>query len=187
MEKIDAVNAELIDKKPRPKKFWGLRIAAVAAAAGLIALTIYIQGVRGFHKKRLEAARSKYDEVYHKVSLVENAKKQRIDFFRNRFFIDFPVKYSYSSADFIRRLSLIAAAGIKLSNIELTPAGQNVGFSIDGSASSIDNMNQETAFLRFFQRIENFEDAILVGFKKNSNVIPGKALYFTITGEIIAE
>lgn len=187
MEKIDAVNSRLIEKEPRPKKFWGLRIAAAVVIAGLIALTIYIQGVRGFHKEQLDAAKSKYNDVYHKVTLVENAKKQRIDFFRNRFLIDFPLKYSFSSADFIRRLSLVVAAGIKLSHIELKPMGQNVGFSIDGSASAAGNMNPETTFLRFFQDIENFEDAILVSFKKNTTITPGREQYFTITGEIIVE
>jgi len=174
-----------ITNADKAKKFRGLRAAAVVVIVILTAGTIYIRGVKGLHKEELDKAKADYHSLNQRVSRIEETKRQRIEFYKNRLMVDSPFRYSFVSADFIRRISLISSSGIELSKIEITPAAQNLRFSIAGRVTPEENTgNMEVNFNRFFKRVKDFCDVILTTSKKNPVDTPRQGFFFTIAGEI---
>jgi len=175
---------EVSGEPQRKKKFWGLRIFSGLVILMMIGGVIYFQDVKNTHQKELDNAKADYRAIKEKVSRVENIKQKRIDFFKNRLLADLPAKYFFVSADFIRRLSLIAAPGITLSGIEITPGRHSVRFSIAGSVTRTNQTIMESRFFRFKQAIEAFDDVMLVSGQKKREETAGRGLDFTIEGEI---
>ena len=168
----------------RVKKFWGLRIFTGLIIFGMITGAIYFQGVKNTHQKELDKAKANYQALKENVLRVENIKKKRIDFFKDRLLTDLPFQYSFMSADFIRRLSLVAAPGISLSSLKIEPKVQGILFFIEGNVEKGNKIVMDSRFFRFRQAIEAFADVILVTGQKKQEDAPDKGLTFTIEGEI---
>jgi hypothetical protein len=188
MTKKNAANAGIPEQTISPKKFWGLRTAAVVVIAILTAAAIYIRGVKSFHREKLEKIKAEYNTLSQKVTAIEETKRQRIEFYKNRLLVDSPFKYAFVSADFIRRISLIRSTAIELSAIEIKPAAQNLRFSIAGRVTPAENtFAMEMTFERFFNHVKDFYDVILATSEKKPADNPRQGFFFTIAGEIEAQ
>lgn len=187
-----------------PKPFLGLAISAVIIAAVLTAGILYFQNIKESYKKKIENLRDTYQDLNRDASVIEETKRQRINFYKRRHYLDFPLKYSYAAADFIRRLSLIVPGKIKLIEVEINSADQSFTFLLYGKIKSDNNIKTKSKFLEFYRELEQFEDLIHIK-SSNLKVKPGEnksgthktkspvktgskdkqtELYFTINGEI---
>ncbi|MCK5058214.1 MAG: hypothetical protein KAT34_16295 [Candidatus Aminicenantes bacterium] len=166
------------------KKFRGLRAAVVVVIIILTAGAIYIRGVKHFHKEELDKVKAEYQTFDQRVSRIEETKRQRIEFYKNRLLIDFPFKYSFTSSDFIRRIGLTRSGGIELSKIEIKPNGHSVHFSIAGNIEKGNKIVMESRFFRFKRAVEAFDDVILITGQKKPEDTSEKGLNFTLEGEI---
>jgi hypothetical protein len=184
MKKRNHEVSGLPGERVRHKKFRGLRIFTGIVIAAMTAGAIYFQGVKNSHKKELDKTMANYHAIKENVSRVEKVKQQRIVFFKNRLLTDFPMQYSFVSANFIRRLSLIDSPGINLANIEIIPQGQGILFSIAGNVEKGNKIAMESKFSRFKSAVEAFDDIFLISSEKKQGESSEKGPAFTIIGEI---
>ena len=182
-------------EKPEPLelRLKGLAIFAAIIAAILIVSTFYFQNIKSSYEKKIENIRETYLSLSKNADVIEETKRLRADFYKHRHYLDFPLKYSYSAANFVRKLSLIAAEAIELIEIEINPVNQGLTFSLRGQIKADNNIEARSKFLEFYQALKQFEDILHIESSK-VNVKPGKKkpgtgekqveLYFTINGEV---
>jgi shikimate kinase len=103
---------------------------------------------------------------------MEETKQRRVEYFRNRFFANYPSRYSYGAADFMRRLSLIDARGVELGKLEIIPRGQDISFNLNVSVTAANDSHAQGIFSRFYQALKNFEDIIEINFATASASTP---------------
>jgi len=171
----------------------GLTIFAVIIAAILIVSTFYFQNIKGSYKKKIENTRATYLSLSKNADSIEETKNLRADFYKHRHYLDFPLKYSYSAANFVRKLSLITAEAIKLIKIEINPVNQGLTFSLRGQIKAANKIEARSKFLQYYQALKRFEDILHMESSK-VKVKPGEKkpgqgdkqvkLYFTVKGEI---
>jgi hypothetical protein len=175
------------------RRLKGLTISAAIIAAILIGSTFYFQNIKGSYEKKMESIRETYLSLSKNAEVIEETKKLRADFYKRRHYLDFPLKYSYSAANFVRELSLIAAAAIELIEIEIDPVDQGLTFSLRGQIKAGNIIDARSKSREFFQALEQFEDILHIEPSKvNSRPAekktgPGKKpveFYFTIDGEV---
>lgn len=179
--------------EPLRRRSKGLAISAAIIAAILIGSTFYFQNIKGSYEKKIENIRETYHSLNKNAEVIEETKKLRADFYKHRHYLDFPLKYSYSAANFVRKLSLITAEAIELIKIEIKPVDQGLTFSLRGRIKVNDNTETRLMFLKFYQAMKQFEDILHIESSK-VNVQPGEkkpgpegkrvGLYFTINGEL---
>jgi len=199
---------EFTEKERLPRRLVGLGISTAVIASILIAGTVYFVGIKGSYRQDIKGTQKTFQSLSRDAGLIENTRHQRVDYFKKSFFAEFPPRYSYSAADFIRRLSLITAEDIRLGKLEIKPRGQDFSFVLTGSIASGDNIAALGAFNRFFRKLKEFEDMVEINFstiKINAGVNPGGRpaagrnrdegtetqnqveLFFTVNGEIELE
>lgn len=199
---------EFTEKERLPRRLVGLGISAAVIAAILIAATVYFEGIKGSYRQDIEGTQKTFQSLSRDADLIEKTRHRRVDYFKKSFFAEFPPRYSYSAANFIRRLSLITAEDIRLGKLEIKPRGQDFSFVLTGSIPSGDNISALGAFNRFFRRLKEFEDMVDVNFstiKVNAGNSPARRtasgrnrdegpetqnqveLFFTVNGEIELE
>ncbi len=182
-------------EKSEPLKRYpkGLIISAAIIAAILIGSTFYFQNIKGSYEKKMESIRETYLSLSKNAEVIEETKKLRADFYKRRHYLDFPLKYSYSAANFVRKLSLIDAAAIELSEIEIDPVDQGLTFSLRGQIKAVNKIDARLKFREFYQAVEQFEEIIHIessklkarpGEKKPSLGKKPVEFYFTINGEV---
>ncbi len=178
---------ELLKRYPK-----GLIIAGAIIAAILIGSTFYFQNIKGSYEKKMESIRETYLSLSKNADVIKETKKLRADFYKRRHYLDFPLKYSYSAANFVRKLSLIDAAAIELSEIEIDPVDQGLTFSLRGQIKAVNIIEARSKFREFYQAVEQFEEIIHIESSKlkarpgEKKPGPGKKpveFYFTINGE----
>ena len=112
---------------------------------------------------------------------------------KHRHYLDFPLKYSFSAANFVRKLSLIATEAVKLIEIEINPVSQGLTFSLRGLIKAVNNIEARAKFLQYYQALKRFEDILHMesskvkvkpGEKKHGKRDKQVKLYFTVKGEI---
>jgi hypothetical protein len=193
-------------KKPKPleQRLKGLAISAAIIAMILIGSTFYFQNIKGSYEKKIENIRETYLSLSKNADVIEETKRLRADFYKRRHYLDFPLKYSYSAANFFRKLSLIAAEAIELIEIETNPVNQSLTFLLTGRVKADNNIEARSKFLEFYQALKQFEDILHIE-SSQVNVKPGEKkpgtakkrrpgkpgpgekqveLYFTINGEV---
>jgi hypothetical protein len=153
-------------KERLPRRLAGLGISAAVIGAVLIGSAIWLGKVKGSYTQDIEGTRKTYDSLSENAGVIDTTRRQRADYFRKRSFADSPPRYSYGTSDFIRRLSLIAAQGIKLVELQIQPlsGGQDFSFTLNGSITADDNINARVKFLRFYQELKTFEDVMQITF-----------------------
>jgi hypothetical protein len=176
--------------KRRPK---GLAISAGIIAAILIGSTFYFQNIKGTYENKIENIRETYLSLSKNADVIEETKRLRVDFYKHRHYLDFPLKYSFSTANFVRRLSLIAAKEIELIEVEINPVIQGLTFSLRGQIKANNKIEARLKYLEFYQALKQFEDILHVESPK-VKVKPGEKkygpgekqvkFYFTIKGEV---
>lgn len=199
---------EFTEKERLPRRLVGLGISTAVIVSILIAGTVYFEGIKGSYRQDIQGTQKTFQSLSRNAGMIESTKLQRVDYFKKSFFADFPPRYSYSAANFIRRLSLITGEDIRLRKLEIKPRGQDFSFVLTGSIASGDNIAALGTFNRFFRELKEFEDMIDVSFstlKVNAGNNPGGRpasgrnrdegtetrdqveLYFTVNGEIELE
>jgi hypothetical protein len=180
-------------REERPPRRWvGLGISAAVIGALLIAGTIWVEKIKGSYTQAIEDTHKSYASLSNNAKIIENTKQQRADYFRKRLFADFPSRYSYGTADFIRRLSLIAAQGIELTELQIQPlsGGQDFSFTLNGSITADDNINARAKFLRFYLALKTFEDMMQITYSNTREKGASTAsrqttkLFFEINGQV---
>lgn len=165
---------EFTEKERLPRRMLGLGISAAVIIAILIAGTFYFEGVKSSYRQDIEGTQKTYLSLSQNAAQIESTRRQRIDYYKKSFFADVPPRYSYSAANFIRRLSLITPEEISLGKMEIKPRGEDFSFILTGSIASSDNIAALGSFNRFFQDLKAFEDMIEVNFS-TIKVNPGDA------------
>ncbi|MCP5103644.1 MAG: hypothetical protein GY950_09710 [bacterium] len=205
---------EFTEKENLPRRLLGLTVSAVVIGSILVAGAFWLEKVKGSYKQDIEGTRKTFLSLSKNAALIESTRQLRAGYFRKRFFADFPPRYSYGAANFVRRLSLVTPDGVKLGKLELNPtaAGQAFSFALNGSIIADDNIGAQAAFLRFYQQLKDFEDMVQISFStikvkagdavkaapSRQTVTPGGAetpkaeenqveLFFTINGEVELE
>ena len=164
---LDLFPTEYKERARRPARLIVMGVAAVILIGALIVGTVYFENIKAGYKEDIKKIQKTYDELTVNASSISRTKQQRAEYFTRRFYIDFPVKYSYSAADFIRRLSLVTTSEVELVHLEVMPGNQSFTFKLDGRIKAEDNIRAQSRFLRFYQRIKVFENMIDA---KSSNV-----------------
>ncbi len=172
----------LSGKERRPKRFLGIKIFAGFLAAVLIGVTIYVEGVKKTYGKEVDKVKDNYLRLSQNISLIENLKEKRANFFKNHFLLDFPLKYSFAAANFARRLSLIASPGLRLLDLDIQPKGQTFTFLLKARVrvKGGEKTDMQPKFLVFFQELESFADMVHVSYT-------AEGFDFTIEGEVELE
>lgn len=165
---------EFTERERLPRRLVGLGISTTVIVAILIAGTFYFEGIKRSYRQDIEGTQKTYLSLSRNAAQIESTRRQRIDYYKKSFFADVPPRYSYSAANFIRRLSLITPEEIGLGKLEIKPQGQDFSFVLTGSIASEDNSAALTSFNRFFQDLKSFEDMIEVNFS-TIKVNPGDA------------
>ena len=184
-----------------PRRLLGLGISTAVIVSILMAGIVYFEGIKGSYRQDIQGVQKTFRSLSRNAGIIENTKLQRVDYFKKSLFADFPPRYSYSAANFIRRLSLITGEDIRLGKLEIKPGGQDFSFVLTGSIASVDNIAALGIFNRFSRELKEFEDMIEVSFsttKVNAGNTPGNRpaaartreqveLVFTVNGEIDLE
>jgi hypothetical protein len=187
----------------------GLTISAAIIGAILVGSTIYFEGIKGSYRHDIGRLEGTYQSMSRNADIILDTKKKRADFYKRRYYIDFPIQYSYSAANLIRKLSLIADDRLELLKIEINPTNQTFKFKLDGRIEAGNQIRAQSRFLEFYQKLKEFDDIIQVTSSRavvnkaenqerlESNKAPGAAapdssrreviLYFTVNGEIEPE
>jgi len=183
------------NKQPEPPKRYpkGLAISAAIIVAILIGSTVYFQNIKGSYEKKIENTRETYISLSKNADAIEETKRLRADFYKQRHYLDFPLEYSFTAADFVRELGLTAAAAIELLEVDIDPVIQGLTFSLKGQIKAGDNIEARSKFREFYQALRQFENMLHID-SSRVNAKPGEKkpapgekqvrLYFTIDGEL---
>ena len=201
---LDLLPEEYKEKSQLPTRLIGLGISAAVIAVILIGSTIHFQNIKGSYEKDIRDLSQTYLSMNKNAGIMEETRQKRADFYKRRYYIDYPLKYSYTAANFVRRLTLIPTEGIDLTEIEINPASQSLTFLLHGKIKADNTIVAQSKFLDFYRELKQFEDIIRIE-SSNVNVNPGEnrpgmpgkrksadaeaeekhvELYFTINGEI---
>ncbi|UCH94343.1 MAG: hypothetical protein JSV88_29305 [Candidatus Aminicenantes bacterium] len=192
------------EKARKPKRLIGLGIFTAVILAILTAATLYFQNIKDSYIKDTKKINQTYLWLSENAAAIEETKKQRADYYKRRYYLDFPLKYSYSAANFVRRLSLIATKEIELIEIEINPAVESLTFLLKGRIKADNNIETRAKFMEFFRELKQFEDILHIESSKvkvnpgeikpgmpqkrtSNQSVPGQKkveLYFTIKGEV---
>jgi len=170
---LDLLPDEYKEKSLLPSRLIGLGISAAIIAVILIGSTIHFQNIKGSYEKDIKNIEDTYLSLNKNAELMIKTKQQRADFYKRRYYIDFPLKYSYASANFVRRLTLITAPPVELVEIEINPATHSLTFILRGKIKSGNNIEAQSRFLDFYQELKKFQDIIYIE-SSNVNVNPGE-------------
>jgi hypothetical protein len=182
-------------KTRRPRRLLGLSISAAIIAAILTGSTLYFENIKHSYEKNLENIRKTYLDLSKNAAVIEKTKRQRADFYKRRYYIDFPLEYSFAAANFVRQLSLLAMEKIELEGIEINPANQSFTFLLSGRIKAGSNIEARSKFRRFYQGLKQWEDLLRIespAVKVNPRQTkpglsprqPDVELHFTIEGEV---
>jgi hypothetical protein len=152
----------------------GLWIFAAVIAIILTGSTYWLEKVKSSYRQDFERTQNTYLTLSQNEAAMEETKQRRVEYFRNCFFADYPSRYSYGAADFMRRLSLIDARdtrGVELVKLEIIPRGQDLAFNLNVGVTANNNSRAQAIFSRFYQALQNFEDMIEINFSTD-NVNP---------------
>jgi hypothetical protein len=173
-------------KTKRPGRFIVTGIFAVIITAALTAGAFHFERIKNTYKQKIAKVEKTYVPLSKNAALTEDTKKKRADFYKRRFYIDFPLQYSYAAAKFIRETTLIAAREIQFSEIDIQPGNQTFTFLLTGYVKTDNITKARTVLLKFHQTLSRYYEILRI---ESSTSKPGTArkqveLYFTIHGEV---
>ncbi|MGE5340738.1 MAG: hypothetical protein ACM3SY_04570 [Candidatus Omnitrophota bacterium] len=199
---LDVFPAEFKEKAKLAPRLLGFSISGAIIACILFGSVFYFENIKKSYVEDIAKIKKSYTPLDQNIRMIEETKKNRANYYKRRFYMDFPIQYAFAASDFVRKLSLIAASPIELSEIEINPgANQSFTFLLNGRIQGNDNVDTQNKFLEFYQAIKEFENVLRVD-SSNVNVNPeandGKTpmnseikkkveLYFTINGEVDAQ
>lgn len=159
---LDLYPEEFKEKAKLPTRLLGLGVSAIIIAAILLGSTFYFEGIKNNYKQDIARIQKTFLSLSENAVTIDRTKKKRAAFYMYRFYNDFPLQYSYSASDFIRRLSLVASEDIELLEIQMNPTGQTFTFMLTGRIKAENNITAQSKFLEFYQALKYFEDILHV-------------------------
>ncbi|MEN8155125.1 MAG: hypothetical protein ABFR75_13995 [Acidobacteriota bacterium] len=159
----------------------------------LIAVVIILEGSKSTHSNALKRQKVEHTVITEKISTQKKVRKERAGFFSRTFFIDYPIRLSYSISNFIRKLSLKPTPSLKLTEINISPDIEKFSFLIEGSIRSFNIKGALPKLLNFYSYIDSFENILYLSHsepevvKNNNSERMQKDFRFTISGEVETE
>ncbi len=200
---LDIFPMEFKEKAKLPFRLLGLAISAAVIAGILLGSTFYFENIKSSYKQDITKIKQTYQSLSKNVAIIDATKKSRASYFKQRYYIDSPLQYSYSVGDFIRKLSFIVSDGIELDELVIEPSGQNFTFLLSGRIKALDNIAAQSHFLEFYGALKEFDGIIRVDSSNvdinadKTNPVPQAAstpeastekksteLFFSIDGEV---
>jgi hypothetical protein len=170
------------DIRPQRRRRWGFFIAFGIVLILLIGAAVYLLNIKWALQEEIDAVKKRDIAAGVAVAAFEDVRNQRLDFFKKRFFLDIPLKVSYTSANFIGRLGMIVPPDISLTDLRLVPSPQKVTFTLKCFRLRPKRLPLHSAFAVFLRRLESFDNIRITSFPPDE---PGsEAAAFTIQGEI---
>jgi hypothetical protein len=170
------------DIRPQRRRRWGFFIAFGLVLILLIGAAVYLLNIKWTLQKEIDAIKKRDIAAGVDVAAFEDVKNRRLDFFKKRFFLDIPLKVSYTSANFIGRLGTIVPPDILLTDLRLVPSPQKVTFTLKGLRSRPKRLQFHSAVAVFLRRLESFDNIRITSSLPDDQ---GSDLSeFTIQGEI---
>ena len=169
----------------------GLWIITIVSVVILTGTTIWFEKVKKSYQKDIDRTQKTYLALSQNATDMEETKRRRVEYFKNLFFADFPSRYSYGTADFMRRLSLVNVRGIELVKLAITPHGQDLAFDLNVCATANTNNRAQEIFSRYYRTLKNFENMVEINYtdtNPNTLIPQGKMKpYYKIVGVIELE
>lgn len=180
MDKITPV----ANTSPHKRHGWvGFLIMTGIVLVCLTVFAIYLLNIKATLKNEISTIMQKKIAAGVDISAFENTRDKRLDFLKKRHFLELPLKVSYSSADFIRRLGLIEMVSISLTDLYLRPGHQKLFFTLKGLDSGRRrDPGSETDVDLFINKLSELDRLVTVSLFSISQ--SNKGVSFTIRGEI---
>lgn len=154
---LDLYPREFQEKTRVFSRVLGLTISTILIATILLASVFYFEGIKNSYKNDVKAMEKTYQVMSKNSNTIMDTKIQRTDVLKRRYYLDYPARYGYAAADFVRQLSLITNPNIELLQLEMNPAGQVFKFTLEGRILAEDNVRAQSQFLLFFQQVKELD------------------------------
>jgi len=149
--------SEYIEKEYFFKRMVGLSVSSIIILLIIAVSVFYMENLKSGYRSQIKKLQVSYTNLSNDVVLIESIKKQRLDYFIKRIFLNLPLNHSYLISDFIRKLSLISNNNVELIDLDISLEGINLGFILKGIIRSENNIKAQTVFLKFFNNLKEFE------------------------------
>lgn len=139
-------------------------------------------------QKRMLTARNKFN-LTTRATPVEEVKAQRGRFYENSYYLGYAWRNSYAVADFVRSLSGIVRAPLRVSDLKIVPGWQNFRFELALAVAADKEEQAREVFTSFYQDMQDFADISQMVFSEPTppDLTPGQAangFVFTISGQV---
>jgi len=186
MRKRSKDSEQRIYKEKKGFKNWiGILIFFSIILIILGAITIHLNRIKSSYKREIaKAKRSSFSFILSSPK-IKKTIDQRVEFLKTSFFLNYPLKYSYSMSDFIRALNLVTLEDIELKKLKIEPDFQKFNFSLLGELKSNKHKNIKSRLIEFLNKIEEFDNVIQASLSKFD--INKKSPNFYIYGQVDVE
>jgi len=135
------------------------RLAGLVVSSGIIFVilalaTFQLQRSLAGQKNNSLVAKNSLETAQRLQSGMQSAKAERAAFLKTRFLVDYPGRSAYSSAEFVRRLSLLADARTRLLDLVITPSYHYCDFNLKGVITAADSLSANRVYLEFIQALK---------------------------------
>ena len=142
-------------------------------------------------QKRILTARQQFN-LTARAAPVEEVKVQRGRFYKTSYYLGYAWRNSYAVADFVRRLSGIVRAPLRLFGLKIVPGWQNFKFELAVTVAAGGLEQARRAFAGFYQLLQNFAAIGQMTFSEKAPpaLPPGQAaneFVFAISGQMETE
>ncbi len=136
------------------KRRWGIIIFLSLVILLLAGCTLYLSSVRSQWRNDIRRTMDANVEYGGKMSLVEETRKKRIEFFLLRSIRELPHKTIFTTADFIKTLEAFAPQDLEFQKLSIIPRLHTLWFSLRGSRLSVEPELFAPEWRKFLQRLE---------------------------------
>ena len=142
-------------------------------------------------QKRMLTARDKFNLATH-ATPVEEVKAQRGRFYESSYYLGYAWRNSYAVAAFVRSLSGIVRAPLRVSDLKIVSGWQNFGFELAVAVAADKVERAREVFTSFYQDMQDFTQISKMTFLELTlpALTPSQAangFVFTISGQVEME
>jgi len=143
------------------------------------------------YQKRMLTARQQFN-LTTRATPVEEVKTQRGRFYKTSYYLGYAWRNSYAMADFVRRLSGIVRAPLRVFDLKIVPGWQNFRFELALAVAADKREQALGVFTGFYQGMQDFTDVsqMVISEPTPSALTPGQGVnrfVFTISGQVEME
>ncbi len=138
----------------KTKKHWGLIVFLFLTVAVLAGVTVYLLGIKGDWQDDIRKTMESNVEFGGKMSLVQETRNQRIEFFLRRSIRELPHKTVNCAAGFIQSLSVMSPPFLEYRELAFKPRLHSSAFSLKGHFKSESYELFDAQWQVFLNRLE---------------------------------